>query len=81
MPATTPPEEERSKKAKKKKTPRANETVAADLHYCRRHRAIPLYHSSTDGTRIIARQYDSNQVRVVRQPNQGAAAAEFHISW
>jgi glycosyltransferase involved in cell wall biosynthesis len=30
---------------------------------------------STDGTLAVARQFESNEVRVVTQPNQGAAAA------
>jgi len=32
-------------------------------------------HGSTDGTLAGARQFESNEVRVVTQPNQGAAAA------
>jgi hypothetical protein len=31
-------------------------------------------HGSTDGTLTVARQFESNEVRVVTQPNQGAAA-------
>ena len=30
---------------------------------------------STDGTRAVAQQFESNEVQVVTQPNQGAAAA------
>jgi hypothetical protein len=32
-------------------------------------------HGSTDGTLAVARQFESNEVRVVTRPNQGAAAA------
>jgi len=32
-------------------------------------------HGPTDGTLAVARQFESNEVRVVTQPNQGAVAA------
>ena len=31
---------------------------------------------SADGTLTVVRQFESNEVRVVTQPNQGAAAAQ-----
>ena len=38
-------------------------------------------HGPTDGTLAVARQFESNEVRVATQPNQGAAAAVCSISW
>jgi hypothetical protein len=32
-------------------------------------------HGSTDGTLAVARQFESNEVRLAKQPNQAAAAA------
>jgi hypothetical protein len=40
-----------------------------------RKRSFVVDHGSTDGTLAGARQFESNEVRVVTQPNQGAAAA------
>ena len=35
-------------------------------------------HGSTDGTLAVARQFESNEVRLATQPNQAAAAPVFH---
>ena len=37
-------------------------------------------HGPTDGTLAVARQFESNEVRVVTQPNQGAVAARVPLA-
>jgi glycosyltransferase involved in cell wall biosynthesis len=44
-------------------------------HTWRQKEIMVVDHDSTDGTLASVRQFESNKVRVVTQPNQGAAAA------
>jgi cellulose synthase/poly-beta-1,6-N-acetylglucosamine synthase-like glycosyltransferase len=42
---------------------------------------IVVDHGSTDGTLAVARQFESNDVPVVTQPNQGDGGRPRSISW
>ena len=50
--------------------------IASAVGQTWRHKEIIIVDDgSTDGTPAVARQFESNDVRIVTQPNQGAAAA------